>query len=495
MIRKIAFAGSVLVALLHMGSEGACDRLSEGLFPVFNLFDVEFDDIRPAHRINLWRDVREGYVVLSFEEEDLLRKYVKDTRIAGVSNRNVSLSVGLPVITKRTRQWVKLLVSKEAFHYDGRSRGPDWTGRLGASGLTARLEYGVGIGRHRVAASVSSVGLDGNNQRFTIGKFPHSETDNSMNRFLLDLLEPTFGREVVYGMQDRDRGFEAGGILAVTERSRLEATVRLQDRKVDVAIRYINTGAKAELQGTRRVDLVLDLVSRRYVLAFEQRVRKYWLIRSEVGCTTNRMRLDLTPRDVPLSSGGVTLDLAELGNGSGSRRAVDLKVQGSWIRFDRFRLAMLLGWGRSSYGGEGAGTTPVLGFTFGVLPIAHRGEADLSGTIITWFGGSQIQKPWRRFRLDAGVVVARAKVENRTTADAQMEFGLYVRPVRDVAPYRLMLFRFYASPSVVLSRAIRVGYRATQHVAQLRGEQERVRLAGERTRGGTIHTLVLEYLF
>jgi hypothetical protein len=52
---------------------------------------------------------------------------------------------------------------------------------------------------------MGSFDRDGHNQQFTIGAFPHSEADRRKNRFFLDLLRPTFGRQIAYGVQDRNR--------------------------------------------------------------------------------------------------------------------------------------------------------------------------------------------------------------------------------------------------------------------------------------------------
>lgn len=493
--RRPAISCIVLIALWHMGPEGACDSLSERVYPLFNLSAIQPNDIEPTLRFNLWQNRREGLAVLSFEEEDIFRKYIGKIRIANVSNRNLLLTLSLPLTVGRTRHWVTLQGSKGAFDYDGRSHSPGWRGRLSASGRASRLEYGVDLGRHRLVASVSWSRTSRNDQPFTISKFPHSETDRSLNRFFLDLLEPTFGQQVTYGLQDRSLNFEAGGILAVSDQSRLGVTAHLQNQETRANIRHTNTGSKTELQGTRRTDLLLKLDFRRYALSLERRVGQRWLVQGELGYATDRLGLELTPHNVPLSPRGVPLDFTELGNGSGSRRGVDLKARGAWVRSDRFRLAMVFGWGRSTYRGEAAGTTPVLGFRFGALPIAHKGDANLSGTIVSWAGGSQVQKQWGKIRLNSGVMLVRAEVTTRTLADADLEFGLYVHPVRDLSPYWMTLFRIFAAPSVQILPAVRAGYRATQHVVLLKGERKKVKVEGEKIRGGTFHTVMLAYLF
>ena len=486
---------SVFLALWSVSSEGSCDSFSERLYPLFNLFDIQFDDIRSGHRLNLWQSRREKLVTFLFRGEDLYRKYLRGVRVASLSNRNMRLGISLPVTRGRTRHGLKLQMSRGALHYDGRSRGLGWRGALGVTGYSPRLEYVLDTGRHQLGVSASWSRFNGQDQLFAIQKFPHSETDREMNQLFLDLLGPTFGREITYGLRDEMWDLETGWLWALSGRNRLGMTVHLQRQKTGAEIWYLNTGPKAQFQGRRRTDLLLKVGSRRYVLTYEHRIRQRWRLRGEVGYTVEGLRLRLTPQDVPLSSVGIPLDLAELANGRGNRQGIDLKARGTWSRLDHFHMTMFLGWGRSVYKGQGKGTTPVLGFQLGVLPVAHKGEVDLPGTMASYVGGAQAHKRWGRVRLNAGAMLAQAGVKVQTRADAQLEFGLYVHPVRDVSRYRMTLLQLYATPSVQVSDKIRVAYQITQHAGKKRKVEEVEPIREGKVRGGMVHTLMLEYLF
>jgi hypothetical protein len=468
-----------------------CDSLSERFYPYLSLYDIQLGELRPDNRLNLLKSKRDRRMALTFQSEDILRMYIHDIRVSGFSSRNGLLSVILPLQIKKIRQWTMLQVSRPTFDYDGRSTGQGWAGQLSTSGFASRLEYGVEIGRHRLGASVSGSQLRGRNQAFTIGKFPHSQTDSRMNRFFLDLLEPTFSHNVTYDLQDRSWDVETGGILALSARSRLGMTVRLQNREIGGEAHTTNSGTKTELQGVRLTDLTFVVASRRFIISAEHRFRRRWRVLTEAGHTTDRLQLDLRPRDVPVSEDGVTLDFTELGNGSGSRRSVDLKVTNTWIKSESFQLSGLMGWGRSTYRSDATGTTPVLGFRFGAIPISHSGAVKTSGTITSWVTAAHTSKRWRRFGLIAGAMVARAGVTTETRADANLEFGLIDRSVRVVSHSGMTLLRFYVAPSVSVAKVLRVRYRATQHAALVEGEK--IRVEGGRFRGGSVHVLTLMF--
>ena len=77
-----------------------------------------------------------------------------------------------------------------------------------------------------------------------------------------------------------------------------------------------------------------------------------------------------------------------------------------------------------------------------------------------------------------------------------MEFGLIVRPVRDVSRYRVWLHRFFAAPSAQLSDHLLVEYQVAQYLADII-DKDRVEpkpKLDEKTRGGLVQTLTLKYI-
>lgn len=485
---------ALLVVLGYTWTEGACDSLSEWTLPLVNLFDVQGDGARSGRRLDLWQEGQERWIALALRGEDLYRKYVEGVRVAGFARRDGLVTVVLPKTVGKTRHYIKLQASGGVFEYGGRSRSKGWSGALDTGGWTSRLEYALDRGRHRAGLSVARSRSEGSDQQVRLEQFHRSETDHRMNSFFWELLEPTIGREIDYTWKDCGWDVEAGWLVALFGRGRLGLAARLQERRPQVGIRYFNTGSAAELHGLRRAGFRQKLTARRGVLTYQHRLGSAWRVRGEAGYTRQRLWAQIRQRDVPQSAGGVLLDLVELGDGEWSRQAVDLKVGGSWARSERAHLEVVAGWGRSTYKAIGEGTTPVLGFSLRILPISHRGEADLAGAISTWVGAIYGQKGWRKMRLEAGVLTARTEVEAQTRANAQMEFGLFVEPVQDVSRYRVALHRFFAAPSVQVHERIRLEYQLTQYLAYLVDKHRKKPKREEKARGGLIHTLMLKYL-
>jgi hypothetical protein len=316
-----------------------------------------------------------------------------------------------------------------------------------------------------------------------------------MNEFFWDLLQPTFGEEIGYSWEDRGWDVEVGGRVDLAEGERLGATLRWRERRPGADVRYFNSGSKAELSGLRRADLRQEFSRWRYELAYQHRLGGDGLVRGELGYVRRRLGLRALQQDVPQSASGVILDRVELGDGRGSGRGLDMKIRGMWERPARLHLEAVLGWGWSSYEAKGQGSTPVLGFRLRTLPISHQGDVDLVGEVETGFGGVLVRKAWRGMRLQVGALSARALVEARTRANAQMEFGLIVRPVRDVSRYRVWLHRFFAAPSAQVSDRLLAEYQVAQYLAAIidRGRVGPKPKRDEKIRGGLVQTLTLKY--
>ena len=472
------------------------DSLSESVLPLFSIVGVQDRQRGAFGNFDLWREVEgEKWLVFSVGREDIFRKYVRGVRVADLGKRGGALALFLSKGAGRSRHGAKMVISRSAFEYGGRSRERGWSGELSAVDWAGRLEYVLDRERYRAGFSAVRYRSSGRDQRFNLEAFHRSPTDQRMNEFFWELLEPTFGEEIDYSWEDSGWDVEVGGRADLAEGERLGVTVRWRERGPRADVRYFNSGSKAALSGLRRADLRQEFSRRRYELAYQRRLGRDGRGRAEWGYVRRRLGLRALQRDVPQSASGVLLDRVELGDGRGSGRGLDMKVRVMWERPARLHLEAVLGWGRSSYEARGQGSTPVLGFRLRTLPISHQADADLAGEVETGFGGVLVRQAWRGMRLEVGTLSARAQVEARTRADAQMEFGLIVRPVRDVSRYRVWLHRFSAAPSVQLSDRLLAEYQVAQYLVDII-DRDRVGPKPERdekTRGGLVQILTLKY--
>jgi len=484
----------IFLFLTSVSSAGRCDSLCGTVLPFLNLFDVQGDDACSGRWLDLWREKQERGIAFSFREEDLFRKHAGEVRLADFSRRSGALAVSLPVTRGKVSHHFQLEVRGDGFQYAGRARGESWSGELGTTGMAGQVRYTAAKDGNRLGLSVSWERDSGEDQEVRLEEFPHARDDRNMNRFFLDLLEPTFGRDIEYDWDDGGFKVEGGGVWTLPGGDRVGLKLRREDRHSRSEVTYTNSGSRQELRGRRRADLEQRWTGWRGEMAVEHLLTPRWSLLPELGFASRRWEGKVRQRDVPESAREVLLDLLELGAGEGRWREIDLKARGTWVRSERLSAELVLGWGRSTYSWEGEGTTPVLGFSLKALPISHRGRADLSGSVSSRFGGIRAKRGWRRFRLDVGAMAARAEVETRTRADAEMEFGLFVSPVRDVSVFEVDLYRLFFAPSARLPGSGRLEYQITQYLADLteRGKP-RVKRPDEKTRGGTIHLLTLKH--
>ena len=486
-------ASSTLAVLLFwVAAAGATDRLA----PLLDVLGIDCRECPAGARLDLWQEPSARRVSFSVGGEDLYRRYVRRVRVAGVSGRSSRFTLALPMSAGGARHQLELQVSREAFRYRGHGADGAWSGGLHDSGWAGRVSYLVDRGRHRFGASGRWSHSAETGQRIRFEQFHRSDTDPDMNQYFWDLLEPTFGPEVTVDWRARSRGVETGWRVALSPRSRLGLTVGGEQWRPEADIGYVNTGSKDQLRGPRAAAVRQELENVRCVLAYESRWGEPWQLRAGLGYLGQRLRGRVAQRDVPRSDSGVILDQVELGSEEADQRGLRLGVGGAWTPSQRTGVRAGLGWARSTFDADGIGTTPVLGFRLLALPIAHRAEADLSGRISTWTGSAAWEKRWGRARLGVGALAARVDLEARTRADVEMEFGLYVAPVRDRAHYRLALWRFYLAPEVRLQDDLWCVFRITQYLAGLTDidRDEPLRPGpGVDSRGGRVLAMTLSY--
>jgi len=485
----------IFLLLVGLNATGRCDSLCRRVLPFLGFVDVQGDGACSEQELDLWREKRERWVTFSLEGEDILRKYAEGIRLARFYGESKGLSVSLPVSRGGVFHHFRFQVLGKSFQYDGQSRGGGWSGGLKTEGMTGRMQYAVGRGGNRFGVSILWEESSGRNQEVRLEEFPHDRDDRDMNRFFLDLLEPTFGREITYNWEEGRQEVEVGGVWALPEGSQMGIKMRFEEGRPRVRIAYTNSGSRKELRGRRRADLRQKWSGWRGEIAIEHRLTSNWYLRPELGWASQKWEAAVRQRDVPESAGGVLLDLLELGDGEGRWQGLDLKLRGTWDQSGRFRAEWVLGWGRSTFSGEGKGTTPVLGFSLRTLPISHRGEMELSGDIVSRTGSFKVKREWKRFGLDVGAMAAHAEIGARVWGEGEMEFGLSVNPIRKVLPYDLELYRFLLIPSAQVSDWGCLEYEITQYLVELaqRGKP-REKHPGEKIQGGTSHRLTLKYL-
>ena len=475
---------ALAVVVVQVAAAGAADRLA----PLLDVLGIHCRVGAAGDRLDLWRELGHRRVSFSLRDEDLYRRYVRRVRVAAVSGRSGRVTISVPATAGGAHHQVELQVSGNALRYRGQGADGAWSAGLREAGFAGRVEYLVDRGRNRIGAQARWSRATELRQRARIEQFHRSQTDPDMNQYFWELLEPTFGPDITYDWRQHSWALETGWRVAVSPRTRLGLTLGTEQGRPRAEVGYVNTGSKDKLRGEREAVFRQELGSVRCVLAYEYRWRRPWRARADLEFRTQRWRGRAAQRDVPRSDSGVILDLVELGTGEGSQRGARLGIRTGWTPSARTEVRAGLAWARSSFDGDGAGTTPVLGFRLlSTLPIAHRAEADLSGRISTWTGSAEWRQRWGRARLRMAALAARAEVDARTRADVEMEFGLYVAPVRDRSRYRLALYRLHLAPEVRLRKHVSFVFRITQYLSSLTDIDRDAPLQpgpGVRTRGG-----------
>ena len=486
----VILRGAVLGVMVAAAARGG--ELGGGLLPLLNLTDVQPEAAHSRGRLGLWRTGLERGLSISLRGEDLYRRYVGGVRVAGLSARSAWVALSLPGVVGQAAHETQIRIAGSSTDLEGRSRGPGWSGGLDVEGSAYQLCHAISQGRHRAAVSMSWSRSSAPDQEVRLDRFHRSESDARMNRYFWDLLEPTVGDRIHLSAEDRRRGIAAGWLVSLSARDQVALTARFHDRRPESGVRYLNTGSRAELRGWRRAQVQQEEEQSRAGLAYQRRMGGSWWARGELDLVDHQLRARVTQLEVPESTRGIVLDVVELGVGDASRRGVELKLRTGGRR-RRLDLETAMFGGKSSYEAQGEGSTPVLGFSLRTVPITHRGDAELSGTIHTWGAAIQAERRWTQVRLRGGAFTARADLEAQSSADAAMEFGLYVHPLRDLSRYRIATHRVFAASSVQITEQLRVEYQVTQYFITIDGgDLEKPELQQDvRVRGGTVHTATL----
>ena len=479
-----------LIALLSLtccsAGTGNADTLESSLLPWLG---IDHSGARTSLS-DPWQPLPMPSILVAFDDEDLLRRYVDGARTADLSTRQVRMTAILP-FPGAANQWLQVETAAGGGGFSGQGRGRDWSGALATDRSVGGLAYRRHGSSHRLTAGLRWGRERGGDQAVNLYDFHTSATDSRMNRYFWDLLEPTLGDELTYTWDQESLGVDMGWSIELDEHHRLGVQGSWRRRTPNAVIDHVNDGSRQELRGPRRTDVDQDTRENRLVIGVEQRLGSATRLRGEAGFTARHASSLARQRDVPRSDSGVLLDIIELGRGRADQRGADVSLRGTRDVSAHLRYEGAITWARSELTAEGVGSTPVLGYSLRTLPISHGGTFSLTGDLTTWAVDTGVELRCRTFGAALSGLALRSRYRGHTTADAQMEFGLIVTPVDRVAAYDLHLFRLALAPWLRLPSSMELEYEITQYAGRLRDRDADPdpQASASTHRGGRIHSL------
>ncbi len=485
-----AMSRSALIALLSLTCCGAgkanADTVESSLLPWLGIYGSNSH----SPLSDPWRAPPKAMIIIAFDDEDLLRRYVDGARTVDLSSRQARMTAILP-LPGDVGQWLQVETEAGSGNFAGQGRSRQWSGALATDRSVGGLAYRRDGSRHRLTAGLRWGRERGSDQAVNVYDFHTSATDSRMNRYFWDLLEPTLGDELTYTWDQESLGADMGWSIELNERQRFGVQGSWRWCTPDVVIDHVNDGSRQELRGTRRTDVDQDTRDSRLVIGVEQNLGSATRLRGEAGFTSRQASSLARQRDVPRSDNGVLLDIIELGHARADQRGADVSLGVTWEATAYSRFEGAITWARSELMVEGIGSTPVLGYSLRTLPISHGGNLSLTGDLTTWAVVTGVEMQRRRFGATLSGLGLRSHYRGHTAADAQMEFGLIVTPVDRAAAYDLHLFRLALAPWLRLSSSMELEYEIIQYAGRLRDRDAGPEpQASESThRGGRIHSL------
>lgn len=461
------------------------DSVADELLPLLGLYG------RGAALTSPWHPSPAGGISLTVHDEDLLRRYVDGTRVVGLSGRvtRVAATLRMP---GDTPQWVHAEASGSDNDRSAVGQDNDWASGLSSDNTLSTLAWRREGGRHLLSAGVTWGLSQSRSQSLDVFAFHRSANDSRMNRYFWDLLEPTLGDRITYDIDQPYVRTDIGWAVDVgQDRYGLQAS--WQRRTTEAIVGHVNDGARDELRGPRSSSLDHELVQRRLSLGLQRQLAATSVLLL-AGYSSRDMSVRTHQLEVPRSSSGIVLDIVELGQAQADQHGPDVMLQTAWQSSTSLQLRGSATWSHSWIQGDGAGNTPVLGYSLRTLPISHSGSFSLSGTLTTLAAGLQARLHGSRFGGVVEGLALRSRYRGDTVADAQMEFGLFVAPLNETSAYDLELYRLSATPSVRIAPTTELRLSTVQYVGNLRSAAGHVEPGRQVThRGGRIHTLSLTY--
>ena len=483
----------ICLAILLISVDVYSDTFTEKVYPLINLYDVSKTNLTDTH-FSLWEKFTNPTLSFSYISEDLYREYRNDNQTANFSAQKYRLLFTHRLKTLDTEHRFRIGLSWDLYDTQLGNNNTPLRNNLDIDEWSPSFEYIIDRKRYRFGLRIHRATQRGKKQTLAINQFPHSETDPQMNRLFLDLIEPTIGREIVYSLNATNLMIETGGWISMTSKDRSGIMYRVNRTTTTAQFQHTNTGTKTELQGKRNTDMALNLQSKHIAFMWEHDLNEKYQIGLHTSYTTRKLPLlDLKPQTIPQSSNGIALDIEDLADGIADTRGYEAQIEGQKSFSNRLKLNGFIGFGKTNHTGNGNGSTPVLGFRLGFLPISHAANITVSGNTKTWFGKGIIGQYGGRVQWQLETLFAHAFIQNTTNADTAFQFGLSVKPIQNMSAYKIDIFRIHLKPALLITKKYQLIYQLTQNLIFINNTDRRtVPPIGSRNhQGGRIHSFTL----
>ncbi len=321
---------------------------------------------------------------------------------------------------------------------------------------------------------------------FNIVQYPTSD-DPVLNRYFLQWLEPTFGRQIQGKMKDSGVELTLWGAFPLKTEQRLQIALSTDWDWHELQAAYVNSTDHPELQGRRRIGWPLK--SRETILTLCVQNLPGRIQAVEGGLFVNRLELEI---DNHFSG---TTDFSSLGRGDGQRQGIFLEAKAPTEH-----LELVAGLAGARYTGHLTVNTPVLGFVYYILPISHAAEGCLEqSTSFSQRIKADFFFQGRELNHQFALAWTHARYWLRMEGEAHLEFGLISTPLS--APVIWDVFLVDLSYRVSYSiRRIELAYQIKQLIPRTkRLDESRVSLQEPhpgldiRYQGGRRHQLIINY--
>ncbi|UCD37567.1 MAG: hypothetical protein JSW54_12175 [Fidelibacterota bacterium] len=353
--------------------------------------------------------------------------------------------------------------------------------------------YGISLGvtfqnGRRIIGGSLAGSRTRNNTAVEFKAFPSAESV-AMNRYFLDWLEPTFGRE--WDIGNTSSGFNPQVVTDVplSNERRLSLLFSHMHRSYQPRVRYTNSSNKAELTGERLIDFMLrfdeNLVAAR--LNNETRGSSWMAVFFDSPLT-----FDTDNHSPPTEP--VNLDHYTLGDGRFRRRGLNIQLLKN-TGTSKFELGI----GTCRYTGRLRLNTPVLGYFAGLLPISHGVAVKIEGSSFS----QRIKANYSPviFGIQSSLLAgySHGYYDLFVDGEAQLEFNLISVPINHPIQFHLHLVEFGAgltfrrgpvSSAYSFAQLIPFITRVDESPMKF---HEKVPDVSLQSRGGAVHQLTFSY--
>lgn len=361
--------------------------------------------------------------IISTEFSDLYRKNLKQTRVLSFNAQGYGLVFVWPIRIAKASHRFEFQGGQNQYFFDNLKDATTLVGRIHFLQPYVNITWTAILKNWLLGGGIRAEELRTENT-FRITGYPRS-SDQLANQFFFDLLEPTFGRKLQDSLVARQMNYALWGGFPIAPRYRLTAGIAFADCRVNWSLRYLNTGSKAALSGPRRLTLPINAYGRQIQLALTRAGN----INQEIAIAVFQNRMDLYIDNHPPAF----IDFDSLGDMQLERSGTQAKFGWNYKHW-RWQIGLSL----CNYNGQAFVRTPVLGFQWGIIPIAHSATLDLSsGHSFSQLLAVSRSWSWRHLFLEADLSYYHVVYDFWIKGRADLEFGLTTRPLD--YPYRYAL--------------------------------------------------------